>query len=154
MRSQKANEKIRDLLNTLRSLRVSPKNALLHFSRKKLSLRYILYLINNEQVMLTSQFSLLVSSFDAWRENQAKRNVKNENWLQKINLSLSDNKFNSFSLLFPALDILRPSPRINPCIDPRQKKFGLLNIVPNCHTFRWFSTKRFTSLPPPNISGG
>lgn len=54
---------------------------------------YVLNLINNEQVMLTSQFSCsfrrLMHGVGSWKgeRNQAQRNVKNENWLQKINLS-------------------------------------------------------------------
>lgn len=32
-------------------------------------------------------------------KNQAERNMKNENWLQKLIYRISDNKFNSFSLL-------------------------------------------------------
>lgn len=80
---------------------------LLHFSHKKLS-RYVLYLINNEQVMLTSQFSCsfcrLMHGVERTyggvvkERNRAKQNVKNENWLQKLIYRISDNKFNSFSL--------------------------------------------------------
>lgn len=62
--------------------------------------------------MLTSQFSCSFRRFDAWRvrevsprwrtrmekKNQVQRNVKNENWLQKLIYRNTDNKFNSFSL--------------------------------------------------------
>jgi hypothetical protein len=52
-------------------IKISPvlaeKNCFASFFAQEIISTYVLYLINNEQVMLTGQFSLLVSSFDAWK---------------------------------------------------------------------------------------
>lgn len=63
---------------------VSPKKkSFASFFAQEIISTYVLYLINNEQVMLTSQFSPLVSSFDAWQRNERwmkSGKAKREKW--------------------------------------------------------------------------
>lgn len=101
------NEKNCRSLNTLRSSFFSSKSEL-----SKLSPRYVLYLINNEQVMLTKPISLgwcMDSATRTTRQSEHNSAKKKENLEQsetwkmrtgcrKLIYRISDNKFNSLSL--------------------------------------------------------